>query len=222
MQSHSFPSLPDDGVTATFSRDIALHREDFDFLTWEHPMVTGAMDMIINSEFGNTAFLTMKLAPYKTGTILLATVFTLKCQAPSALQLHRFLPLTTIRIVIDSKHNDLSQILSEKHFSRLGKSVRKHDARAFIRHTRQRITKMITHAEKLAGEKEKAVVADAVATMHRQQQSERDRLVALASINPNIRQEEITHIDEQSAAMDHYLQLAHIRLDAIRLAVVSD
>jgi ATP-dependent helicase HepA len=222
MQVHSFPALKEDGMTATYSRDVALSREDFDYLTWEHPMVTGAMDMIINGEFGNTAFLTMKLAPFKTGTILLESVFTLKSQAPSRLQLHRFLPLTSIRIVIDSQHNDLSKILTEKHFSKLGKTVRRFEAQTFIGHTRKRINRMIGHAEQMAGEQQKEILAQAAKTMNGYQQAEQDRLVALARVNPNIRQEEISYLETETAEMRKYLELAHVRLDAIRLVVISD
>jgi len=41
---------------ATYQRDIALSRDDMHFITWEHPMVTGAIEMIRGSEFGNASF----------------------------------------------------------------------------------------------------------------------------------------------------------------------
>ncbi|MGR8947260.1 MAG: RNA polymerase-associated protein RapA, partial [Gammaproteobacteria bacterium] len=53
MLSESFPGLPEGGITATFDRVEALNREDMHFLTWEHPMVMGAVDMMLNGEFGN-------------------------------------------------------------------------------------------------------------------------------------------------------------------------
>ena len=37
MLEHSFPGLPEDGLTATYKRDTALTREEFQFLSWEHP-----------------------------------------------------------------------------------------------------------------------------------------------------------------------------------------
>ena len=109
-------------------------------------MVTGAMDMVMNGEFGNTAVCTMKLPPLKAGTILLEAIFTLSCPAPPALQLQRYLPLTMIRVVVDSKNNDLSHILGEKHFNRLGQKVRRHTAQDFVRHTRTQILSMIKRA----------------------------------------------------------------------------
>ncbi|HEY5602227.1 MAG TPA: RNA polymerase-associated protein RapA, partial [Gammaproteobacteria bacterium] len=50
-----FPGLQEDGATITFDRDTALINEDMQFLTWEHPMVTGVTEMILSKELGNTA-----------------------------------------------------------------------------------------------------------------------------------------------------------------------
>ena len=222
MEGHSFPSLPEDGLTATFLRDVALSREDFSYLTWEHPMVTGAMDMVVSGEFGNTAFCTLKLPPLKAGIVLLETFFTLRSPAPATLQLHRYLPLTTVRIVVDSRNNDLSEILTEKHFNKLGQRVRRHIAQDFIRHSRPQIVTMIECAETLAAGHETSIIEAATAQMQSLQQSELKRLRALAEVNPNIRQEEIDYLVTETEQLQTYLQASHIKLEALRVAVVTD
>jgi ATP-dependent helicase HepA len=222
MLGHSFPSLPEDGLTATYRRDVALAREDFHFLTWEHPMVTGAMDLVISGEFGNTAFCTLKMPLLKTGTILLEAIYTIRCPSPPALQLHRYLPLTTVRIVVDNRQNDLSGILREKHFNKLGKRVHRHRAQDFVRHTRPQIADMIKQADKLATGREQVIVENAIEQMQQLQQAELRRLKALAELNPNIRQDEIDHMVTEAGEMRNYLDTAHTRLDALRLAVVTE
>jgi len=222
MTGHSFPSLPEDGLTATFQRDLALSREDFHYMTWEHPMVTGAMDMVMSGEFGNTAFCTMKLAPFKAGALLLEAVFTISCPAPPALQLYRYLPLTMTRIVIDNKGNNLSEVLTEKHFNKLGQPVRKHTAQEFIRHTRAKIVTMITHAEQLAAKLESSIIDTARTQMKDLQQSELKRLQTLAEVNPNIRQDEIDHLIAETDELEHYLGSAHLKLEALRVAVITE
>ncbi len=222
MLTHHFPSLPDDGVTATFSRDVALSREDMHFLSWEHPMVTGAMDMILNGDFGNTAFCTMKLPPLKAGTLLLEAIFTLRCTAPDELQLTRYLPLTTVRVVIDSNGNNLSKVLTPAHFSKLGQKVPKRSAQDLIRHARSSINSMIIGAEKFAAEYTPELVQQAVDAMQTQQGGELQRMKALADVNPNIRQEEITFLSASIEQMHSLLQGAQMKLDAIRVAVLTD
>ena len=222
MLVHGFPGLPEDGVTATFQRDLALSREDMQFLTWEHPMVTGAMDLVINGEFGNTAFCTVRLAPLKPGTILLESIFTLTCIAPANLQLHRYLPLTSIRLLVDHRNTDLSSILSEAHINKLARQAPIHNSRELVRHTRPKITEMITHSEKLAQSSRPELVNQAIATMHAELKTELERLQALAKVNPNIRREEIEELEGLPEKLEAYLSAADLRLDAIRVAMVSE
>lgn len=185
-------------------------------------MVTGVMDMVLSGEYGNTAFCTMKLAPFKTGTILLEAIFTTSCPAPRALQLHRYLPLTATRIVIDSKGNDLSELLTEKHFTKLGKRVQMLIAQDFVRHTRPKLIAMISQAEQLAAIQESSIIETAKTQMQNLQQSELQRLRSLAEVNPNIRGEEIDHLVEKTAEMEHYLASTHLKLEALRVAVITE
>lgn len=222
MQGHSFPGLPEDGLTATFTREVALSREDFHYLTWEHPMVVGAMDMVINGEHGNTAFCSMKLPQLRPGMLLLEAIFTVNCTAPSALQLQRYLPLTSIRVVVDSRNNDLSEILSSKHFNKLGQNVRRHAAQDVVRQTRTKIIEMIKQAEALAAKQQVGIVESASEDMRRMQNSELQRLQALAEVNPNIRSQEIDHLVQETRELEACLGHAQIKLDALRIAVITE
>ncbi|KKK75479.1 hypothetical protein LCGC14_2873300, partial [marine sediment metagenome] len=183
MLEHNFPGLSDEGVTATFSREVALSREDIQFLSWEHPMVIGAMDMVLSGEFGNTAFCTLKLPPLTPGTVLLEAIFIVHCAAPSELQLQRYLPLTTVRIVVDSNNTDLSKVLTPAHLDKLGQKVRKRNAQDLIRHARPQITAMISRAETLADQQKEGVIEQAAGKMQTEQVAELQRLTALAAVN---------------------------------------
>ena len=222
MVNHSFPGLTEDALTVTFSREVALSREDIQFLSWEHPMVSGAMDMVLSSDFGNTAFCTLKLPPLKAGTLLVEAIFVVQCTAPAELQLERYLPLTTVRIVIDSNDTNFSKIITTAHIEKLGQKVPKRSAQDLIRHTHQQITRMITQSEGLAQAQVNAIVEDAVNRMQEEQGSELERLVALSAVNPNIRQQEIDYLTLSIANMNSYLQDARIKLDAVRVALVTD
>ena len=47
LYTESFPNLPEEGMVLSFNRKTALSREDMTFLTWDHPMVRGAMDLMV-------------------------------------------------------------------------------------------------------------------------------------------------------------------------------
>ncbi len=123
---------------------------------------------------------------------------------------------------MDNKRNDLSNILTEKHFNKLGQRVRRHAAQDFVRHARPKIVTMIEKAEQLAAEQEQSIIDTANKQMQTLQQSELRRLRALAEVNPNIRQEEIDHLLAEADELQHHLDSAHIKLEAVRVAVITD
>ncbi|MAT52291.1 MAG: RNA polymerase-associated protein RapA [Porticoccaceae bacterium] len=224
LRCDHFPGLPEDGVSVTFNRNKALSREDLQFLSWEHPMVSGAMDMILGSDFGNVTLCTLKLPGLKPGMLLVEALYALHCAAPAWLQLHRWLPAQQLRLVVDSQGQDLSGVISAQHLDRLGQKVDRASAQAAVTHARPQLTSMIQAAEQIARDKsqpggEADTITPAVADMERAQALELSRLRAMAKVNPNVRSDEIDHVIETTAALRNALSRAEWRLDAIRVAV---
>jgi ATP-dependent helicase HepA len=221
MLEHQFPGLPEDGVTATYQRHRALVREDMAFLSWEHPMVLGSLDMTINSDFGNSAFCTLESDDFAAGTLLLEAIFTIKCPAPKSLQLGRYLNHSYLRIVSDENGRNFHQQLDEKTFNSIAGRIPKATAQELIRHAKPKIDTLIAEANKLAAKQQAEIVSQAVTTMHQSLQPEQDRLTALAKINSNIRQEEIDYISQSQELLAEYLNDAQLSLDAVRVAIVT-
>jgi ATP-dependent helicase HepA len=92
MLDASFPLGDDEGVTITYDRNQALSREDMQFITWEHPMVQGGMDLVLSGSMGNTAVALIKNKALKPGTVLLELLYVSEVVAPRSLQLGRYLP----------------------------------------------------------------------------------------------------------------------------------
>ncbi|MCV6611012.1 MAG: RNA polymerase-associated protein RapA [Amphritea sp.] len=221
MQFESLPGLPEDGMTGTYSRTLALSREDMQFLSWEHPLVNGAMDMVVSGDFGNTAVCSIKLPPLKPGTLLLESIFTLNCTAPKQLQVQRYLPQTLTRVVVDSNCTDLSAILTEAHINNLAERVGKRQAVDVVKHTRTEISKMVDAAEALADKQLPAILEQAQASVAELLGGEQERLSALAVVNPNIREEEVEHIAANRAELEQHLQSAQLKLDAVRVIIAT-
>ena len=104
----SFPGLPDEGTTVTFDREQALGREDVGFLTWDHPMVRGSIDLMLSSEQGNGAMVTWTDPKVAAAPIMIEAVFVLESVAPARLHVDRFLPPTPIRVLVDMSQQDCS------------------------------------------------------------------------------------------------------------------
>ncbi|MCP4717407.1 MAG: RNA polymerase-associated protein RapA, partial [Deltaproteobacteria bacterium] len=50
MRLDSFPGIPDEGLTFTFDRTEGLEREDIVFMSWEHPLALGALDVVTGDQ----------------------------------------------------------------------------------------------------------------------------------------------------------------------------
>ncbi|NHN39378.1 RNA polymerase-associated protein RapA [Pseudomaricurvus alcaniphilus] len=221
MQCDHFPGLPDEGITATYCRQQALSREDMHFLTWEHPMVTGVMDMVLSSERGNTALCTLKLPPLKPGSLLVEGLFQFTCPAPKQLQLQRFVEAGCVRLLCDNELRALEAIVTAEHINKLAQPVKKATAKQLLQHARAEFDRIIVHLEEKAEALQTELTAKAIAQLDAFYEEELERLTALAAVNPNIREEEINFVREAEASSRRYLQHAHLRLDAIRVAVLT-
>lgn len=221
MPFHEFPGLPDSGLTATFERDTALARDDIHYLTWEHPMVRGVMDSVVSTELGNTSVATVKLGPLKPGTLLLECSFRLSCPAPQQLQLFRYLPALTLRNLLDSTGRDLTKALPAEKLDQLLQKVPRQTAQGLVRHARPQLQIMLAKVEELEQAKVAGIVDSAIEQMVAQQREALQRLTELAKVNPNIRQQEIDWIKEETAMLAEYLSKAQLRLDSVRVIVAT-
>lgn len=103
-----FPGLPEDGCTITFERDVALSREDAQFITWEHPLIRNGLDLILSGDTGSSTISLLKNKALPVGTLLVELVYVVEAQAPKQLQLNRFLPPTPVRMLLDKNGNNLA------------------------------------------------------------------------------------------------------------------
>ena len=219
MHGHSFPGLPEGGLTATYDRSKALVREDMQFHSWEHPMVTGSMDLILSGEFGNAVLCTIKLQSLKPGTLLLEGIFTIHCAAPKKLQIHRYFPQVVIRVVVNQNKNDLTKVFAIEHMNHLAERVKNAVGQNIVRHARKQITELVKYADSIAAIEKEKVIGTALQKMQAMQSSECERLIALSKVNPNIRKEEIDYLKSATTQMQDSIQQAQLKFDAIRIAV---
>jgi ATP-dependent helicase HepA len=217
MRVEQFPGLPESGLTITYQRQQALLREDMQFMTWEHPLVRGAQELIALTEFGNTAFCTLKLPPLKPGNLILEALYVLHCPAPAELQLFRHMPQSLLRVLMDSNGKDLNAVLSIDQLSRLLQKIPRNNAQELVRHARPALTEMLQKAEAKVAPQQADLIATAQKKVSDEINAERDRMNAFAKVNPNVRQSEIDHLKERLVASQHYLSQAKLRLDSLRV-----
>ncbi len=221
MRVSHFPSLSEDGMTVTGNRQIALAREELHFLTWEHPIVTGAMDLVLSSETGNAAISVVRHSDLKAGQFLLECLFIVECSAPAELQIGRFLPHTPIRVLINQHQQDLTDTIAHRSLLESGKNFDKQQIIAFLNLQRLPITQLLAAAELKAKADMQQLIDEATNAMLESLTAEIKRLVRLKKVNPTIRTEEIEHLKDMTMLAHENIQAAHLRLDAVRFIITS-
>ena len=221
MLTGHFPHLKEDGTTVTFSRAKALAREDMTFLTWEHPMILEAMDMVHSTELGNAALGTIKLKGVAPGTMLLEALYTVNCVAPRALQVERFLPLSPMRLLVDARGKDLAELVPHQRLNQLIEKVKKPTALAIIKQVRNEVEAKMLLASAQAESQLENILTTAEQTMRADLGAERDRLAALREVNPSIRQAELDHLNYRIEECAVHIQHANLQLQALRLIITT-
>ncbi|TMO59536.1 RNA polymerase-associated protein RapA [Pseudoalteromonas aurantia] len=221
MLNPSFPCLKEDGITVTFDRDTSLSQEDAHFISWDHPMVQGAMDMICDDDFGCASVALLKNKKLPAGTFFVELIYIAEASAPKALQVGRFLPPTPVRVLLDKAGNNLADNVAFDAFNSQLSAVGRQTASKLANALQSAIHPLITQATELANVQLNTLTENAMVKMQSTMGDEQARLEALKAINPNIRDEEIQVFTKQKSELSTYIEKAQLKLDAIRLIVVS-
>ncbi len=237
----SFPELPDDGIEGSFHRSTALHREDVQFLHWQHPLVSAAMDLVLDSHPGRAAVSSFDanadtaLAGHK---LIVETLYRVLVPAPRHLQLARYFPATSLHFSLsapavlpqhDGQDDDedaaprLPQLLAidtEALRPHLQYTDR-HEAARRVRVHQEQISALLAHSEQLARAAMTKSVNMAAKSMLETQTAEIRRLVALKQRNPNVRESELDYLKSQTLQLHESFKQASVELVAVHVMLAS-
>lgn len=220
LHSH-FPCIDEEGTTVTFNRDTALAREDFQFINWEHPMVQGSIDMVLTDTTGNNAVSILKSKALPAGTMLLELIFVVDTSAPKKYHIGRFLPPTPMRLLMDKQGNELNKNISYEKLSEQLSPIGRHIASKLVSASQAFIHQQVQEGTVKAQNSLETIKASALATMSKELDTELERLIDLQAVNPNIRDEEIAHLQTEKSQLAKYIDNAQVQLDCLRFIVVS-
>lgn len=207
------PHLPEAGLTLTSDREKALHREEMSFLTLDHPLVSGAIELLLGSGNGNSC-----CASWNNGLahgIYLETLFVIEPVAPPALHLDRFLPATPLRIVVDTSGKDVGADVNPT-----PEELEECSAFPLLDNLRMKnkvIPHMLLKSRQHASSLANIIQGLALKKMRTFLGGELARLKDLKTKNDHIRQEEITLLETQIQQIHERISHTQLRLDAVRL-----
>lgn len=225
-----FPALPDEGMTVTFDRALSLHREDIQFLTWQHPMVRGLMDIVLDSPQGGAAlsiFADVQDPILKGHEVIVETIYRIVAPAPRQLQLPKFLEhnhfhFAMLKEKVDERVDPQQLKASLQALKPKLKNIDRNNAATLVTEYHNDISELLARSQKLAEHQMKKSVETAATQMLQIQTAEIKRLVALKKVNPNVRESELKFLKEQTLQLHQCLKQASVELVALHVLLQAD
>ncbi len=221
MAVNEFPGLPEDGMTITFRRHVALAREEVQFVSWEHPLVMTTMDQIISGGFGQVLVGAMQNEALPRGSVLLEAHYVFDCPAPKALRVEQYLDGDLLRVVVDEAGTELTESFEHETLNEAFRTIKKPVAKQLVTVKRQQLQTQLSIAEEIANKATIEYQQRAKVLASQTLGEQLDRLKKLSQRNQSIRQDEVDALQDKLAATDRALSQLRCVLDAVRVIGVA-
>lgn len=214
LTDHAFPLPRIERPMITYSRLLARLRDDIEFLTIDHPMITGALDLYLSSDHGTSSFSLWK--DEKVKELVLECIYVLECIAPEKLYTDRFLPALPVRIVVNHQGKDVADgytvELCKVHCE--NGPVRKLLAAKAITDV---FARMVQRSAEIAGESAKPLIRSAIDTADVFYQKELLRMEKLSRQGASMAFQELDALKEECAEVKLCLENTRTRLECLRV-----
>ncbi|MDN7125242.1 DEAD/DEAH box helicase family protein [Pseudidiomarina sp. 1APP75-32.1] len=215
------PGLPDEGLTVTFSRDYALANEQVEFLSWDHPQVQHALELLSTDSFGSTCVALIQNRALPAGSWFVELTFSSQLTAPAHLVAQEFYPQQAIRVLLDSQGRDLTSRVQANAFDKQLQFIDKKQSRALLQQLRQTIQQHIQSAWQPAETQQQALIAQAAERLEQRMAAAQQRLQQLQQRNPAVRQSEVDALNSRQQQLTAALRQPMLQLDSVRIVVNS-
>lgn len=212
-----FPGLPHEGISVTFLRPTALRRDDVLFLTWDHPMVLGAMELVQTKEMGNVTVATWEHKAREP--FLFEGFYVLNCVADRKLQIEKWFPPTPLRILLNGKGQDLTTKISKRQLEDDIVNLPQ-EKRAQLREIpRDFVKDCLKKGKEGVLSRAKQYKTKFLDEMTAQMDAEIIRLKHLREVNPTVSLDEIKALESTKKGLIEAMNQAEISLDSFRLVL---
>ena len=221
MLVESFPGINEDGISITFDREQALTREEWQFGSWDHPIIRDSFEMFLQDHNGTACVALYPNKKLPAGTLLVEFLYMVDTPSNASSGLKRFLPNQHIRILCGPKGQDLSSKIEFDVLSESLENVDKGQAKSLIEIKADEIRALISLSENHAEQKLQSIKQETLAQSATYYDTEINRLQRLKKNNAPVRESEIDYFIEQKGKVQGAVDNSGIRLDAIRVIFVN-
>ena len=211
----ALPPLKRNPVFVTFHRPTALKREDLEFLTTDHPLVSGALESLMGSETGRSSFGILHESP--EAGLRMEALFVPECVAPAHLGVQRFLPKAPIATIVDHEGDPAQKNWSKSEIAPLSPAILEANP-TLSQEILPSMEKMCHH---LTEKKRQQISQEALSAMKRFYDAEIDRARYLMEKNPSVSKDELHGLIQEKKALSKALGTLRLRLDALQVLIMQ-
>ncbi len=219
MRVPAIPGLAEDGMTITVDRDTALAFEDIEFLSWDHPHVQAAIELLTTEDFGSVCVARLQNKALPAGAWFLELDYVTEVPRSDNIAAQEFYPQQRLRILLDSQGRELSDKVPRDALTQQASFLDKKTARQIVRQLRDSAQQFIQQQQPTAEAWLQQRIEQACEQAQQRLSQQKQRLVALKEKNPAVRDDEINAIDARQTAVMQALKQPTLSLFAIRILV---
>lgn len=217
MRVPAIPGLREDGMTITVDRDTALNYEDIEFLSWDHPHVQAAIELLTTEDFGSVCVAKLQNAALPAGAWFVELDYVSEVTAPRKLGVQEYYPQQRLRILLDSQGRNLTDKVPRDALTQQATFIDKKTARQIVKQLRDTAQGFIQQQQPHADAWRNQRITEASEEARQQLAGQKQRLIELQQHNPAVRQDEIDAIEQRSNALLEVMQQASLSLFSIRI-----
>lgn len=212
----AFPGMREIGMSITFDRKTAMSNEQMSFITWDHPLVSTCLDLMLNGEQGSSSFGQIPGTQAEAGLVA-ECVFLLETVCPDSLGADRFLAPIPLKTVVNHSGDNIGEKFDD---SRVKEGNRKW-LKAKIEILKRMVPVMVDAAEKITEKEATKIRRSALKKMEKSLDEIIDHLERLKRLGHPIREDEINITKEEKEALKVHISKSRLRLDSIRLSAIG-
>ena len=212
----AFPGMREIGMSITFDRKTAMSNEQMSFITWDHPLVSTCLDLMLNGEQGSSSFGQIPGTQAEAGLVA-ECVFLLETVCPDSLGADRFLAPIPLKTVVNHSGDNIGEKFDD---SRVKEGNRKW-LKAKIEILKRMVPVMVDAAEKITEKEATKIRRSALKKMEKSLDEIIDHLERLKRLGHPIREDEINIAKEEKEALTVHISKSRLRLDSIRLSAIG-
>ena len=210
----SFPGLDHDGISVSFNRPYANRHHNIDLMNWEHPIVQGAFELLLNSPLGNVSISQTSELPRN---IYFEFIVALRVQGNHYHETSMYLPFTPFRSFLDIQGNELTNKISKKQLDDVKFEKVSEDIIPLLKSIpKDQMTALSKNAVKSVHARVEKAKESAVQLIKKEYGDEIERLQSLDS-KDEILESKIERLKTLQTELISEIRETHGELDAIRV-----